>query len=166
MNIDSNKINAIVTRCKLSGEINNDLGKIMLQVVEGVYRQCWPKSSHSTMLKDEIKDYALLRLIQNWQYWDKGNALGFFNYCVKRYMKYYLMKYAEVEAESLINEEGDTIEIGVWDDSFDRIKMNGELAYEAKLEAEMIRNETKQERRRRLAKLNYARKNQNTLLKL
>lgn len=127
MNIDNTKINTIVTTCKAKNTVSNELGKIMLQIVDGVYINNWPKSSHSSLLKDEIKDYALLRLLQNWKFWNRGNALGFYNYCVNRYMKYYLIKYAEEEAESLINEEGDVLEIGIWDDNFDQVRYSGEL---------------------------------------
>jgi hypothetical protein len=108
-----------------NNKVSNELGIVILHMIDITYKQT-PKN-FSKLVEEEIRGFALLRILKNFKYWnkEKSSAKSFLIFCIRRYMKDYIKNY--IEDHMVTDAWDDELEIGIWDDSFDEVRYAHEV---------------------------------------
>lgn len=108
-----------------NNQVSNDLGHIILHIINKTYYSS-PKNFNK-LIEDEIRDFALLRVLQSYKYWnkDKSSAKSFLIYITRRFIKDHIKNHIDDHIHT--NMWNDEIDVAYHDENFDNIRYDKEL---------------------------------------
>ena len=114
-------------------KVSDPLANCFLDMLNITYNKKYYNSLIDINVEDNMRSKALFALLSYWSKWDKSRG-PIHNYLIMLIKSAYnAILYNEKKYPSTADTIDDDMDLGIWDEAFDTIKMNGEVvAYSEK----------------------------------